>query len=79
MTMNPYILGKSPMSSSKPLMVFTGTVPEYSIKDNLYAVKANLFPNKGPDLINTPPHQNWILRRKASVQTTFDGAAQNGF
>ena len=28
MTMNPYLMGRSLISSNKPLMVFTGTYPE---------------------------------------------------
>ena len=43
MTMNPYIMGGSSISSNKPLMVFTGTDPEYSVEDYLNAVTANLF------------------------------------
>ena len=33
MTMNPYIMGGSSISSNNPLMVFTGTDPEYSLKN----------------------------------------------
>ena len=33
----------------------------------------------GPELINTPLHQNWIHRRTALIQTTLDGAAQKWF
>ena len=29
MTMNPYLMGGSSITSNKPLMVFTGTDPEY--------------------------------------------------
>ena len=32
MTMNPYVMGGSSISSNNPLMVFTGTDPEYSVK-----------------------------------------------
>ena len=41
MTMNPYLMGGSSKSSNKPLMVFTGTDPEYSVEDYLNAVTAN--------------------------------------
>ena len=34
-TMNPYLIGGSSISSHKPLMVFTGTDPEYSVEDYL--------------------------------------------
>ena len=60
-------------------MVFTGTDPEYSVEDYLNAVTANLILNIGPEPINTPLHQNWIHRRTALIQTTFDGAAQKWF
>ena len=43
MIMNRYIMGGSSMSSNKPLMVFTGTDPKYSVKDHWYAVTANLI------------------------------------
>ena len=76
MTMNPYLMGGSSITSNEPLMVFTGTDPEYSVEDYLNAVTANLILNIGPEPINTPLHQNWIHRRTALIQTTIDGAAQ---
>ena len=79
MTMNPYLMGGSSITSIKPLMVFTGTDPEYSVEDYLNAVTANLILNIGPEPINTPLHQNWIHRRTALIQTTLDGAAQKWF
>ena len=79
MTMNPYLMGGSSITSNKPLMVFTGTDPEYSVEDYLNAVTANLILNIGPEPINTPLHQNWIHRRIALIQTTLDGAAQKWF
>ena len=60
MTLNPYLMGGSSLSSNKPLMVFTGTDPEYSVDDNLNAVTANLISNIGPESVNMPLHQNWI-------------------
>ena len=79
MTMNPYLMGGSSITSNKPLMVFTGTDSEYSVEDYLNAVTANLILNIGPGPINTPLHQNWIHRRTALKQTTLDGAAQKWF
>ena len=76
MTMNPYLMDGSSITSSKPLMVFTGTDPEYSVEDYLNAVTANLILNIGPEPIHTPLHQNLIHRRTALIQTTLDGAAQ---
>ena len=58
MTMNPYLMGGSSITSNKPLMVFTGTDPEYSVEDYLNAVTANLILNRGPEPIDTPLHQN---------------------
>ena len=43
MTMNPYLMGGSSVTSNKPLIVFTGTDPEYSEEDYLNAVTANLI------------------------------------
>ena len=78
-TMNPYLMDGSSITSNKPLMVFTGTDPEYSVEDYLNAVTANLILNIGHEPINTPLHQNWIHRRTALIQTTLDGAAQKWF
>ena len=41
MTMNPYLMGGSSISSNKTLMVFTGKDPEYSVEDYLNVVAAN--------------------------------------
>ena len=79
MTMNPYLMRGSLLTSNKPLMVFTGTDHEYSVEDYLNAVTANLILNIGPEPVNTPLHQNWIHRRTALIQTTLDGAAQKCF
>ena len=49
MTMNPYLMGESSITSNKPLMVFTGTDPEYSVEDYFNAVTANLVLNIGPE------------------------------
>ena len=76
MTMKSYLMGRSSITSNKPLMVFTGTDPEYSVEDYLNAVTANLILNMGPEPINMPLDQNWIHRRTALIQTTLDGAAQ---
>ena len=56
MTMNPYLMGGSSITSNKPLMAFTVTDPEYSVEDYLNAVTANLILNIGPEPINTPFH-----------------------
>ena len=79
MSMNPYLLGGSSISSKKPLMVFTGTDPEYSVEFLFKAFTANLILNIGPELVKTTLHQNWIHRRTALIQTTLDGAAQKWF
>ena len=75
MTMNPYLMGGSSIMSNKPLMLFTGTDPENSVKDYLNAVTATLVLNIGPEPVNTPLHQKWIYRRTALIQTTLEGAA----
>ena len=76
MTMNPYLMVGSSITSNKPLMMFKGTYPEYFVEDYLNAVTANLILNIGTEPINTPLHQNWIPRRTALIQMTLDGAAQ---
>ena len=72
-------MGGTSIQSNKPLIIFTGTDPEYSVEDYSNAVTANLILNIGPEPINTPLHQNWIHRRTALIKTTLDGAAQKRF
>ena len=60
-------------------MVFTGTDLEYSVKDYLNAVTANLILNIGPEPVNTPFHQNWTYRRTALIQNTLGSSAQKRF
>ena len=79
MTMNPYLMCGSSITSNKPLIVFTGTDPEYSVEDYLNAITANLIFNIGPEPINTPLPQYWIHRRTALIETTLDGAAHKWF
>ena len=79
MTMNPYLMGGLSKTSSKSLIVLTGTDPEYSVENYLNAVTANLILNIVPGPNNTPLHQNCIHRRTALIQTTLDGAAQKWF
>ena len=78
-TMNPYLMGRSSITSNKPLMVLTGRALEYSVEDYQNVVTANLILNLDPEPINKPLHQNWIRTRKAFIQTTLDSAAQKLF
>ena len=71
MTMNLYLMGKSTVTSNKPLLNFTGT-DENSVKAYPKAVRANLFLNIGPETMNKLLHQNWVRRRTALIQTTLD-------
>ena len=57
MTMNPYLMGGSSITSNKPLMVFTGTDPEYSAEVYFNAVRANLTLKVVPEPIKPPLHQ----------------------
>ena len=57
-------------------MVFTGTDPEYSVEDDQ---NVNLILKIGPEPVNTPLHQNWVHRRTALIQATFDCAPQKRF
>ena len=79
MTMNPYLMSGSSISSNEPLMTFLGTDPEYSVEDYLNAVTANLILNIGLEPVNTPLHQNCLHKRTVLIQTTLDGAAQKWF
>ena len=56
--MNPHLMGRSSISSNKPLLVFTGTDPDYSVEGYLNAVTANLILNIGPEPVITPLHQS---------------------
>ena len=49
MTMKSYLKGGSSITSNKPLMVFKGTYPEYSVEEYLNAVIANLILIIGPE------------------------------
>ena len=49
LTMTPYLMDESSITSNKPLMVFTCTDPEYSVEDYLNALTANLILNIGPE------------------------------
>ena len=59
MTMSPYLMSGSSIKSNKPLMVFRGTDPEYSVENYLNAVTENLILNTGPEQINRPLHQDF--------------------
>ena len=74
MSMSPYLMSGSSIITNKPLIVFTGADPEYSVEDYLNAVTANLVLIIRPAPVNTLLHQNWIHRRTALSQTTPDGA-----
>ena len=74
--MNPYLMDRSSKSSTKPLKLFSGKDPEYSVEYYLNAVRANLILNMVPEPVNTPLHQNWMHRRTALFQATLDGEAQ---
>ena len=78
MTMNLYLMGKSFVTSNKPLMVFTGT-NESSVEFYVSAVTANLILSIGPEPINKPLHQKCVYGSLALLQTTLDGAAQKWF
>ena len=78
MTMNLYLMGKSYVTSNKPLMVFTGT-NESSVEYYLSAVTANLILSIGPEPINKPLHQNCVHRSTALLQPRSTVQLKNGF
>ena len=79
MTMNPYFMDGSTITSNKPLTVFTGTDTETSVEYYFIAFTANLVSNIGPEPVNKPLHQNRIYRRTSLFHTTLDRAAQKWF
>ena len=60
MTINPYFMGESTITSKKLLIVLTGRDPEYSVEDYLNAVTANLILLIVPKPVITPVHQKLI-------------------
>ena len=74
-----YLMGGSSITSNKPLMLFTGTNPGYSVEDYLHAVTINLISNIDPEPIIIPFNQKWIHMRTALIQTHQDGTAQSFF
>ena len=79
MTMNPYRMGGSSISSNKPLIIFTRTDSKYPVEEYFNAVTANLIVNIGLEPVNTLLHQNWLHRRTVLIQTSLAGAAQKWF
>ena len=71
-------MGKSFVTSNKPLMVFTGT-NESSVEYYVNAVTANLILSIGPEPINKPLHQKCVYRSTALLQTTLEVQLKNGF
>ena len=50
-------MGGSSIFSNRPLMIFTGADPGYSVEDYFNAVTANLILNIGPEPVKTSLHQ----------------------
>ena len=75
MDKNPYLMGGSSISSNEPLMVFTGTDPNYSVEYYFNAVQAKLMLNVGPEPKTNTTSSKWIHKRTALIQTILDGAA----
>ena len=67
LTMNPYLMGESSISSNKLLMVFIGTDPGYSFEDYLKAITVKLFLSIGLEPVKTPINQNWIHKQTALI------------
>ena len=70
-TTNQKFMGGSSITSNKPLLAFTGTVPEYSVEVFLNAVTAYSMLSIGPEPLNTSLHQNWIHKHSVLIQTAL--------
>ena len=70
-------MGGSSFTSNKPIRLFTGTDPEYSVKDCLNAATASFVFKYRPRTIKytSSSYHSWIHRRPALMQTNLDGAA----
>ena len=80
MTMNPYLMGGSSISSNKPLMVFTGTDPEYSdpsisypanLQGNLPIIPLFTFPPPQSPHDNTSSSMDSKTNSNTTVNNTF--------
>ena len=68
MTMNPYLMGGSSITSNKPLMVFTGTDPEYSVEYSTITTTQQSFSPIHPNL-TTPKNRNTAIPQ-VTLQST---------
>ena len=75
--MYPYLGGSVPMQQS--LRPFDGTDPTYTTEDFLTAITANIVITAGPEQIDSPFHETWILKRIAMIQTALIGPAQQWY
>ena len=51
------------------------TDPTYTAEDFLKAIKANMVMSAGPEQIDSPYHEAWILKQIAMIQTALTGPA----
>ena len=72
--MYPYLGGSEPMQRS--LIPFDDTDPFYTTENFLNAITANMVITAGPEQIDSPYHESWILERIAMIQTALITPAQ---
>ena len=78
MTMKLYLMGKSFVTSNKPLMVFTGT-DESSLQYYLNAVTAKLISSIDPEPIIKPLHQIGFIELQHCYKPRSAVLLNNGF
>ena len=61
------------------LRLFDGTDPTYTTEDFLNAITANMVMTAGPEQIDSPYHEAWILKRVAMIQMALIGPAQQWY
>ena len=71
---NPYLDGSVPMQQSQ--RTFDDTDRTYTIEDFINAITVNMAMAAGPEQIDSPYKEVWILKRFAMILTTLIGPAQ---
>ena len=75
--MYPYLGDSMPMQQS--LRPFDGTDPTYITEDFLNAITAIMAMMARSEQIDSPYHEEWILKRIAMIQTALVGPAQQWY
>ena len=60
----------------RSLIPFDDTDPFYTTENFLNAITANMVMTAGPEQIDSPYHESWILKRITMIQTALIAPAQ---